>query len=167
MSYHDADVVIGQITASEVSDTSGDDMPHDDPRWPLVCSCGYGFAETDEWQFNRIPLYRRSDNGELITLRRAPVGAMWFAPWMSDNPEWQGPDGQTLVVQLPGNHGWIVDSRCSNCGSPQDNVHKCWVRHGVPPDITVDKNGHTCNAGAGSIAIPGWHGFLQNGYLVD
>lgn len=46
--------------------------------------------------------------------------------------------------------------------------HKCWVRHGTPPNeiVHVDKNGVTCGAGAGSIAIDGWHGFLHNGELV-
>jgi hypothetical protein len=41
------------------------------------------------------------------------------------------------------------------------------VRHGTPPDVTVDKNGLTCNAGGGSIQVPGWHGFLRNGELVE
>jgi hypothetical protein len=32
--------------------------------------------------------------------------------------------------------------------------------------LTVDKNGDTCAAGAGSILTPAWHGFLRNGELV-
>lgn len=95
------------------------------------------------------------------------------------------------------------DMRCKHCGKPYNahvnakgertercdptwtyndgnphfedvTKHKCWVRHGTPPQevVHVDKNGVTCGAGAGSIAIqpsgqnPGWHGFLHNGELV-
>lgn len=61
----------------------------------------------------------------------------------------------------------MIDGRASNCTMPDDNVHKCWVRHGRPEDGTlhVDKNGNTCAAGAGSIATPNFHGFLHNGDL--
>lgn len=44
--------------------------------------------------------------------------------------------------------------------------HKCWVRHGEPPDLHVDKAGVTCNAGAGSILSGDYHGFLHNGFLT-
>jgi len=57
----------------------------------------------------------------------------------------------------------MIDSRASNCTLPDDNVHKCWVRHGEAPNFTVDKNGATCAAGAGSIQTSNWHGFLRNG----
>src|ERR1051326_3854087 len=90
-------------------------------------------------------LFRRTDTGELMRLGNAPVGAMWYADWMigrvKDDPGWRwwrGPDGRCLVVRLPGGHDWLVDGRCSNCTLPEDNVHKCWVRHGVPPNVTVD-----------------------------
>lgn len=75
-------------------------------------------------------------------------------------------DGPQLVVILPGGYPWNIDSRASNCGKPYDYRHRCWRRHGEPPDITVDKSGRTCAAGAGSIAVPGWHGFLRDGMLV-
>lgn len=56
-----------------------------------------------------------------------------------------------------------------NCTMPDDTTHKCWVRHGRPEDgsLHVDKNGHTCGAGAGSIDTGKWHGFLHNGELVE
>lgn len=46
--------------------------------------------------------------------------------------------------------------------------HKCWVRHGDPraSNVTVDKNGDTCSAGAGSILAGDYHGFLQAGVLT-
>jgi hypothetical protein len=164
--YHNASVVIGR--AAQADHPSGGDLfPHDDPRWPTTCTCGHEFGPGDYWQFNADTLYSRSDNGELVTLRNAPVGAMWFAPWLSECPEWRGPDGNTLVVMCPGRREWVVDSRCSNCTLPNDDVHKCWVRHGVPPNVHVDKNGVTCSAGGGSIAVPGWHGFLTNGALQE
>lgn len=110
------------------------------------------------------PIYKRSDAGEETTLYDAPPGAMWFADWLLPF-EKPGSDGHVLVVRLPNGREWVVDGRCSNCTMPKDNVHKCWVRHGTPPLVTVDKNGHTCAAGAGSILSGDWHGFLQNGEL--
>jgi len=97
------------------------------------------------------------------------VGAMWFATWQSRNWDWENETEPHLLVRCPNGEGtrdWDIDSRCSNCGLPSDKIHRCWVRHGTPPLITVDKHGVTCNAGAGSIALPKWHGFLRNGSLV-
>ncbi len=51
---------------------------------------------------------------------------------------------------------------------PLDNyAHKCWVRTGDAPYFTVGKDGVTCSAGAGSILVPEWHGFLKNGVLTE
>jgi hypothetical protein len=79
-------------------------------------------------------------------------------------------DGEHLYVVLP-NHGyWDIDSRCSNCDKPSDPTHRCWVRHGDPrtgEPVTVDKRGNTCGAGAGSIWMDDYHGFLRNGVLVS
>jgi hypothetical protein len=115
-------------------------------------------------------LYRRVDTGELMTLSEAPVGAMWFADWYRR----RGPDGHYLIVRTPPGHDWAVDSRCSNCDKPTDEEHRCWVRHGAPPDVNVDKDGLTCGAGAGSLGVWNsnrtayvWHGFLRNGFLVE
>jgi hypothetical protein len=94
------------------------------------------------------------------------VGAMWWATWYPRNMEWENETEPHLMVVTPGGH-WDIDSRCSNCGKPQDKLHRCWVRHGEAPNITVDKNGLTCAAGAGSIAHKTWHGYLRNGYLVQ
>jgi hypothetical protein len=61
---------------------------------------------------------------------------------------------------------WYIDSRANNCTLKTDDVHRCWIRHGTVGDnLTVDKAGHTCAAGAGSIQNAGWHGFLKNGIL--
>lgn len=166
---HDATVILGQIPLA-LSEHEGrmDDHPHDDPRWPRKCDrCDFVFEERSRWQHVVERLFRRSDNGELCTLRDAPVGAMYFADWMPK--DMGGPDGRFLMVVCPGNHPWAVDGQANNCtiktGPDAYPAHRCWVRHGTPPDITVDKNGKTCAAGAGSIVVPGWHGFLRNGYL--
>jgi hypothetical protein len=124
-------------------------------------------------------LWIRPDTGEIAQhLADFPVGAMWFADWYKID-ERKSPDGRQLYgwdwdnqfepqlcVRTPGGV-WIIDSRASNCTMPEDRVHRCWIRHGVPPNITVDKGGHTCQAGAGSIQCGSYHGFLRNGELVD
>lgn len=92
---------------------------------------------------------------------------MWDQTWLRDLPGVRtGPDGRVLAVRLPNGYGWAPDSRASNCTRPDDDTHRCWVRHGEVPRITVDKNGDTCSAGAGSILSNGWHGFLRDGVLV-
>jgi len=152
-------------------------MVENDPRWPSRCvSCDYEFTDEDEWQMWQEQVYRRTDTGELRVLHQscgadelgapsAEPGACWDAWWM---PFSKGPDGMTLMVRCPDGHDWMVDSRASNCGLPDDDVHRCWVRHGDPRQchVTVDKDGLTCSAGAGSIATPNWHGFLRDGQLV-
>jgi hypothetical protein len=74
--------------------------------------------------------------------------------------------GPQLQVILPDNNPWNIDARANNCGKPADFEHRCWIRHGDPPAITVDKGGLTCTAGAGSIDSGTWHGFLRAGELV-
>ena len=110
-------------------------------------------------------IYRRTDTGEEMTLSEATPGAMWYADWMLElgHDEWVGPDGHSLVVKCPNGTDWAIDSRASNCTLPNDSKHKCWIRHGTPPNITVDKNGLTCAAGAGSIQAGDYHGFLRAG----
>jgi hypothetical protein len=141
-----------------------------DTRWPTHCACGYEFSDHDSWQDFARRLYRRIDSGELMTLQDAPVGACWNADWMIDRESnrYRGPDGRCLVVKTPGGE-WMIDSRASNCTMPNDDTHRCWVRHGRPEDGTlhVDKNGHTCAAGGGSIVAGSYHGFLHNGQLVE
>lgn len=173
MSYHNASRVIdeqpvirGVRAGREVTmNTYSPEEFAGDPRWPNKCDhCDRALTEDDKCQVFVEPIYRRTDTGEEMTLRGAPPGAMWDATWFSDI--YRGPDRRCLVVRLPDGHDWMIDSRASNCSMRGDNSHKCWVRHGEPPNITVDKNGHTCQAGGGSIQTPKWHGFLRNGELV-
>lgn len=109
-------------------------------------------------------IYKRVDSGaEFFAI---PIGAMWYVDPIEQKHYRPGPDGRTLFGQTPGGV-WSPDSRASNCTLPDDKEHFCWVRHGVPPMITVDKKGKTCKAGAGSILMGKYHGFLQNGQLTN
>jgi len=168
--YHNGQTLIGvaPVTVDEkghwhVEVERKEMPPRDDPRWPTVADDGYVFQDSDAWQVFTDRLYRRVDNGEVVTLRDAPEGAIWRAEWYEDVPQWRGADGRSYVAVCPGGGVWMIDSRASNCTLPDDNVHKCWVRHGEAPNFTVDKNGATCAAGAGSIQTSNWHGFLRNG----
>jgi hypothetical protein len=173
MSYHDAMIPIEQ--SHEVMDMEKGHWVDDgrtakdfigDPRWPTHCACGYEFQTTDEWQLFSSHIYKRAETSEEMTLRDAPDGAMWDATWLHDWPAMCGADGRSIICKVPTNHDWQIDGLCSNCTRPNE-LHKCWVRHGEPPNLTVDKDGDTCAAGGGSILTPTWHGFLRNGELVS
>lgn len=171
-SYHDVSTPFGEEDV--IRDSHGyisngllSAPPHDDPRWPTQCACGYEFREDDNWQRDSHLIYRRADTGEEMTLYDAPTGAMWYAPWLDDfyTPQ----DAHNLMVKTPGGD-WCVDSQSSNCTIPEDHhqdKHHCWVRTGAPPDVTAGKDGPTCSAGAGSIQAGSYHGFLRNGYLEE
>lgn len=94
-------------------------------------------------------------------------GAMWFAQGQSKNWCWDNETEPHLHIRLPDGAIWDIDSRCNNCTLPDDRTHRCWVRHGEVPNITVDKEGHTCKAGAGSVQTNGYHGKLIGGILRD
>lgn len=127
------------------------------------CTCGDSKCTSTDAR----KIYKRMDTGEECDPWEIE-GAMFFVD--SKSYTWQGPDGKCLVVVTPAGP-WFVDSVCSNCTRKEDKVHKCWVRHGEAPNITVDKNGDTCAAGAGSIMIrageKSYHGMLRNGVLEE
>jgi hypothetical protein len=111
--------------------------------------------------------------GEPITA--LPGDVYIYSPHDADCP-WENCDGRHLYVVLPvpWRRDWNIDSRANNCGLPADRTHRCWVRHGDPASgmapgaLHVDKEGPTCNAGAGSILIEGhYHGHLHNGRLTS
>jgi hypothetical protein len=143
------------------------------PTWPkdvpMVCEdCGIdmssGVVFSLSWGAGR--LWSRVDTGEIKRrIQDFGVGAMWRSSWYPLTMYWDNATESPLLVCTPGGD-WNIDSRCSNCTLKDDRTHRCWVRHGEPPNITVDKNGKTCSAGAGSIQAGSWHGFLRNGFLV-
>jgi hypothetical protein len=124
------------------------------------------FDDTGRWEDVgdnvRKRMFRDRETGAETT--RLPVGALFFPlPGMYAHG--------SLVCIIPcssGTHWWCIDHRASNCTMPDDNEHRCWVRHGEDGDVIhVDKNGTTCAAGAGSIMVDGFHGFLHHGVLRD
>lgn len=151
------------------------DWPRDDPHWPTVCaSCGQPFTHDEMWQTNGDPIMRvvavvpgaALAVGEVAATDDLPPGAMWFPEWLR---EWSlGFDGRGLMVKLPDGHLWQVDSEANNCTRKGDRSHRCWLRQGEPPFVTVNKEPRhlTCDAGAGSILSPGYHGFLVDGVLT-
>lgn len=96
------------------------------------------------------------------------AGDLFWNDWLPENFYWDNHKGYHLMCVLPNGHEWNIDSRASNCTMPEDKNHKCWIRHGNPETekVTVNKNGVTCNAGAGSIWIDDYHGFLTDGNLT-
>jgi hypothetical protein len=155
--------------------TRSEKIPADHPLWPHPAGEG---INRQVWAER---LYAGSPDGRLYTLRDAPIGAMWDADWLHGiGGAYVGPDGISLHVRTPGGD-WCVDGQASNCTRTQDvdvegepgvkrfvRSHYCWVRHGDPRsgEVHVDKNGETCAAGAGSIVIGSYHGFLHNSHLV-
>lgn len=138
--------------------------PPGDPRWPAKCDkCAYAFKGDDEYQIFEDEVYVDAA-GKEFSLREPVAGMMWDAWWFGD--DMKGPDGKCLVAVTPDLWEWMIDGPCSNCTMPTDRgpfatAHRCWVRHGAPPDLIVDKNGRTCAAGAGSIQTNhAYHGFL-------
>ncbi len=114
------------------------------------------------------PIYRNMTTGEETP--DLPIGACRVLDnGDGSHPHWAvGADGLAIAVTLPDGRQWYVDSRASNCTMPDDKAHRCWVRHGtVGERLSVDKAGNTCKAGAGSIRTDHYHGFLEDGRLVE
>lgn len=165
--YHDADVLIGE--QPRTGEAIGDDHPHDDPRWPKACGCGYEFRPDDAWQLFRREIYVRADdpNAEVTLSDRLP-GMMWLAPWYWDPAKgdenrmrrggahlsphyWRDHAGTRppIVVCCPNGREWMVDAKSTNGDG--------WKVTGEPPTITC----------APSIAVPGYHGFLRDGVFTE
>ena len=93
-------------------------------------------------------------------------GDMFWLEVTSPFFHWDNHPGRELHVILPNGHEWNIDSRARNCTLPKERTHRCWVRKGTPPQITVSKgdaDNPSCTAGAGSIRAGDYHGFLRNG----
>lgn len=170
LAYDDDTFSVGRVIAqTDPEDFAGDE------RWPTRCACGYEFDKDDTWQVLGRQLWENADgerrildavHGDPAGLQAWGPGAMYDAWWLPEDGSWRGPDGLSLTVICPDGHPWHIDGRASNCTRPGED-HDCWCRHGVPPLITVDKNPEpgrsTCEAGGGSIATRGYHGFLRGG----
>lgn len=167
-SYHNAKVFVGDVSEERDADGYIKHIPptkyEGDARWPAACACGRAFEDKDYRQVFTRTLYIRMDQPTLPPqpIEDMPPGAMWDAWWLEEN--WRGADGLHVMARCPDGHDWLIDQQASNCTMKDDNVHKCWVRHGdvKKGEIHVDKNGFTCAAGAGSIDTGKYHGFLHN-----
>lgn len=136
----------------------GAPIAKDDPRWPEECSyCREPFQVDDPYQVHVEGLWAGSPNGELVTLRNAPAGALWNAEWF---PE-RGPDGRSLCLQLPGGSAWHIDGpsarQLADVTAPRFAPGRpaAWQRWGAVPKITVTP----------SVLTPGFHGVVKDGYL--
>ena len=165
--YHNAHAPIGIAERRRSSDgyyELVDPPAPNDPRLPRKCDhCDFEFTGAAYRQVFDEQIYL-SDDGSEHSIRNHTPGMMWYSDYLG---EWaHGPDGRSLHVVCPDGREWLIDGPCSNCGNPTDRgafdkAHRCWVRHGTPPEISVDKNGRTCSAGGGSIDTKhAYHGFL-------
>lgn len=151
---HDAKAIIDSVPFPLENGLEGASrstgMDKHDPRWPTKCeSCGYEFIKTDEWQVNRHRKYLNPGTGDLTVLSRAPVGSMWYAPWLEGIKGFENsPDGNVLVVRTPGGD-WVVDGPAKGGGG--------WSRTGTPPQVTANP----------SILMGPYHGWLKNGVLEE
>lgn len=126
-------------------------LPFDRDDWDPKCRGITGWRRSDDWSDRRDHAHQFGP------------GAMYFATWLPKCLEWDDETEPHLYVETPGG-AWDIDSRSENCQMSGDRRHRCWIRHGTPPDITVSKiGGRTCAAGGGSILTPRYHGFLING----
>ena len=138
------------------------------------------WKETADGTRHKSTIFRCISTGEEKVAGDLPIAALYaidrdFALGPNDWPP-AGADGLSIACVCLGSRGpdsryhWYIDNRASNCTKPADLEHRCWVRHGTVGDkLTVDKNGLTCGAGAGSFFMgPNneWHGFLRDGRLT-
>lgn len=129
----------------------------DDIMWPTHCEeCGEPVpADASKQVFNER-LYDTPSG-------RLEPGCLYWITWYPEGLYWDNHKGPYLAAIVPSGDHWVIDSRASNCALPEDRLHRCWVRKGEPPNVHVDKEGLTCQAGAGSVIAGEWHGFLHNG----
>lgn len=135
---------------------------HRDEVFALRCDCGAAPEEGGDYSTGKHRLYD-TEGGDLH-----PGDMFWEDCYHHDGKchWWDNCPGQHLHVVLPNGHHWDIDSRARNCTLPNDRTHRCWVRTGEPPRVTVGKGGVTCSAGAGSIMSGDYHGFLRDGILT-
>ncbi len=147
-----------------------EDYPEE--QWPTHCKhCGAPVPANPQKPtavgLQGVSLHRQVSASRLYD---SPSGApepgdVYYLDWHDPGecPYWDNCDGKHLWGICPNGASWDIDARASNCTMKEERTHRCWIRSGDPEAGTlhVDKNGHTCAAGAGSIDVPGWHGFLH------
>lgn len=183
--YHNALRELARSREMYDQDLGGRDESHPTADYPVACDCGYVFLPGTRRHILRRRLFVTAQ-GEEVTWEALQAGDLFYLNMDRGEDHychggWTNCDGNHLHCVLPGGHHWDIDGRASNCTMKEDTTHRCWVRHGNPaamlpvgPEgvrrngvIHVDKNGATCHAGAGSIMVPEFHGFLHHGMLVS
>lgn len=157
---HDASVVIEILSEAEQARAPhADSWPHNDPRWPIVCStCGYIFQADDYWQRNDCQILRLPDGFEFINWgslgqQNVPPGTCWRIPWADEYMSATHPqNAESWQVILPDGGSWITSQAATGGGH--------WTITGTPPMIDV-------NPSIWHNQPSGWHGFIRNGELVD
>jgi len=173
--YHDARVFLAKSPIIGDWDLGGDSEDYADFRWPTKCDYCGAFVP---------PRQSRKEDGSGLDVTYhifhkrlynsasgdPEPGDMYWANWYHNKADkcyiWDNCTTPHLIAILPNGREWDIDGRATNCTLSQDRLHRCWIRKGEPPMITVNKDGHTCSAGAGSIASGDYHGFLVNGVFV-
>lgn len=148
--YHNATVRIDDGRVEE----NPEQPPHEDPRWPTHCPCGYQFGVGDVWQLFQLSLYRGPDGTDYTIhdsppdgVLPAPPGAMWLMDWCPGPKKHPGP---FLWCMTP-DGSWCID------GDSASHDGKGWARTGTPPVISVTP----------SILTNRYHGMLTDGVLTS
>lgn len=190
-SYHNAFKELGRTYILDDYNSFGPESQYPTADYPTTCHyCGHETVLANgRLQLFRQRLYVALDGTEVPHDEMLP-GDLFFqrahapapgASYRHCHSGWTNCDGMHLHCVLPEGTTWDIDSRCNNCTLPNDTVHRCWIRHGDPERgfpsetdgtyqrsvIHVDKQGVTCAAGAGSIVVPGFHGFLHHGFITQ
>lgn len=164
--YHNAHTFIKDELGHNLSydkggHIGGEQKDYEEGQWPIKCDqCDAVPPPEAQRQVFNARLYN-TDSG------KPEPGDLWYIDW--GNHYWDNDTDPHLMAKVPTGEEWDIDSRASNCGSPDDRTHRCWTKSGNPEDgtITVGKGGHTCSAGAGSIQTKNWHGYLRNGEWIQ
>lgn len=166
--FHHASIEIARLPIEMREIPEEYDLPEkDDPIWQMACkSCSRPLPRD---KFNRSLGSRLLYN---TASGQPEPGDIYVIDYGCAERQkcfygWTNCDGRHHIAILPNGSHWDIDSRASNCTKRNDTTHRCWVKHGVPPNLHVDKQGLTCQAGAGSIVAGGWHGFLHHGQFVQ
>lgn len=140
------DACRAKAAAPQTTEPTPPSAPEKNAAGNIVCR----FRETFDWD-----------------TERPQPGDMFYITFAAGHcSEHEPPCERHLQVVCPDGSWWDIDGRANNCTLKDDKAHRCWVRHGDPPKVTVDKRGVTCGAGAGSIQTAKYHGFLKDGVFI-
>lgn len=179
--YHNAHTALGRRPAQKhVRSFAGREeaYAHSD-KWPTHCACGYEFVDEDDYQEFTQSLYA-DISGKEWSLRDAPPGAYWFAPWIFNSKAYQDPnhpkheeeklrrqrglEGKShLAIRYYEEWAAIRDPVVVSCPNGDEwlidsiaNNGPGWTVTGQLPLITVSP----------SIQTGRYHGFLQEGVFT-